>query len=220
MLKKFTVLFFLCLCPFVIVGCGSRKPPIVQQGVEQLGPSGYGFRNPVWSPDGTKIVVTTQTVVSSWTSKIYVLEVSNGKAKKIMETDSGSVLAVSWSPDGEWILLASGKGGDWPEGIWKIRADGKTSPEFLVNGYEASWSPDGNKIVFVSNRDRNPEIYIMNSDGSEQKRLTYSYFGSEYPIFSADGNKIYFASKRDNNIDVNGIRNNKLYVMNSDGTNV
>ncbi len=154
MLKKFTVLFFLCLCPFVIVGCGSRKPPIVQQGVEQLGPSGYGFRNPVWSPDGTKIVVTTQTVVSSWTSKIYVLEVSNGKAKKIMETDSGSVLAVSWSPDGEWILLASGKGGDWPEGIWKIRADGKTSPEFLVNGYEASWSPDGKRIAVFTHSEK------------------------------------------------------------------
>jgi Tol biopolymer transport system component len=60
----------------------------------------------------------------------------------------------------------------------------------------------------------------MNSDGSEQKRLTYSYFGSEYPIFSSDGKKIYFASKRDNSIDVNGIRNNKLYVMNEDGTNV
>jgi Tol biopolymer transport system component len=154
------MLFFVCLCIYTIIGCTSQKPPIVQQGIEQLGPSGYGFRNPVWAPDGTKIAVTTQTVVSSWASKIYVLEVSTGKVKKIMETDYGSVLAVSWSPDGDWILLASQKGGDWPEGIWKISADGKTPPEFLANGYEASWSPDGKRIAVFTHSEKNAYLDV------------------------------------------------------------
>ncbi len=35
-----------------------------------------------------------------------------------------------------------------------------------------SFSPDGSKIAFTSDRDGNNEIYIMNADGSEQTRLT------------------------------------------------
>ena len=35
-----------------------------------------------------------------------------------------------------------------------------------VNGALPSWSPDGRKIVFVSDRDGNLEIYVMNADGS------------------------------------------------------
>jgi Tol biopolymer transport system component len=44
-----------------------------------------------------------------------------------------------------------------------------------------SWSPDGTKIVFVSTRDGNYEIYVMNADGSGQMRLTNNNDGDEYP---------------------------------------
>ena len=38
--------------------------------------------------------------------------------------------------------------------------------------YSSSWSPDSKKIAFVSNRDGNREIYIMNSDGSNQTKIS------------------------------------------------
>lgn len=155
MSKKILLFFFTCLYTYTSISCTSRKPLIIQQGIEKIGPSGYGFRSPIWSPDGTKIALTSQTVVNSWMSKIYVLDVSTGKVKKIMETDDGSVSAVSWSPDGNWILLASQKGGDWPEGIWKINANEKEPPEFLVTGYEAAWSPDGNRIAVFTHSEKN-----------------------------------------------------------------
>jgi len=41
-----------------------------------------------------------------------------------------------------------------------------------------AWSPDGRKIAFESKRDDNGEIYVMNADGSEQRKLTQLKGGS------------------------------------------
>ena len=56
-----------------------------------------------------------------------------------------------------------------------MNADG-TNPVNLTNHPEVdaapSWSPDGKRIAFRSNRDGNDEIYVMNADGSDVVRLT------------------------------------------------
>jgi Tol biopolymer transport system component len=57
---------------------------------------------------------------------------------------------------------------------------------------EPSFSPNGNKIVFVNNRDNlgNFEIYVMDSDGTDQTRLTNTLEASEVtPDFSPDGDR-------------------------------
>ncbi|MFP6642604.1 MAG: protein kinase, partial [Candidatus Latescibacterota bacterium] len=58
-------------------------------------------------------------------------------------------------------------------------------------------SPDGSKIAFVSDRDGNHEIYVMDSDGSNQTRLTSNYASDYDPSWSPDGSKIAFGSDRD-----------------------
>ncbi len=77
--------------------------------------------------------------------------------------------------------------------------------------YGAFVSPNGNQIAFVSNRDGNGEIYIMNANGTNQTRLTTNANEEYDPVFSPDGTKIAFVSDRDGN--------NELYLMNTDGTN-
>ncbi len=69
------------------------------------------------------------------------------------------------------------------------------------------------RIVFSSNRDvaNNPEIYVMKTDGSDVKRLTFNTMFDGEASFSADGGKIVFTSSRDGN--------SEIYVMNADGTN-
>jgi TolB protein len=67
------------------------------------------------------------------------------------------------------------------------------------------------KIVFTSDRDGNAEIYIMDGDGKNQKRLTYDNGYDDYASFSPDGGKIVFASGRDGNLEI--------YIMDSDGKN-
>ncbi len=70
-------------------------------------------------------------------------------------------------------------------------------------------SPLWGKIAFHSNRDGNWEVYVMNSDGSHQHRLTFSEAADADPVWSPNGRQIAFMSKRDGNWEV--------YVMDADG---
>ncbi len=68
------------------------------------------------------------------------------------------------------------------------------------------------KIVFASNRHGNYEIYVVDANGSDLKRLTEEPADDRHPVWSPDGSKIAFESQRDGNWE--------LYVMDSDGSNV
>jgi Tol biopolymer transport system component len=60
---------------------------------------------------------------------------------------------------------------------------------------QPAWSPDGSKIAFVSNRDGNYEIYIMDKNGTNQNRLTYKPgYGAKLPAWSPNGGKIAYIS--------------------------
>ena len=73
-------------------------------------------------------------------------------------------------------------------------------------GGEHAWSPVGDKIAFVSRRDGNAEIYVMNADGSQLRNLTRNTVGDRNPVWSPDGRRIAFES------------NWQVNVMNADGS--
>jgi Tol biopolymer transport system component len=72
-----------------------------------------------------------------------------------------------------------------------------------------TWSPDGKQIAFVSDRDGNDEIYVMNVDGSNVKRLTNNPEQDLFPSWSPDGEWIVFSTTRD--VDA------EIYKMNKNG---
>jgi Tol biopolymer transport system component len=78
----------------------------------------------------------------------------------------------------------------------------------------------GGVIAFYSERDGNPEIYVMNSDGSEQRRLTFSQFEDSSPDWSPDGRQIAFISDRDDPQAGKCFPDcmYQLYVINADGS--
>ena len=83
--------------------------------------------------------------------------------------------------------------------IYRLNADGSGLLRLTVMtgaNYAPAWSPDGQKIVFVSNRDTSStgpgEIYVMNADGSSQARLTFSGLENGSPAWSPDGSRIAF----------------------------
>lgn len=124
-----------------------------------------------------------------------------------------------WSPDGTKIAFTRGFRDD--AGVYIMNADG-TGQESLTPGSESrdpSFSPDGTKIAFSTSRDNNNvdwwkrkyEIYTMDIDGSDQKRLTKSEPVSERaPVFSPDGTKIAFAANQEGKYGI--------YTMNVDGS--
>ena len=75
-------------------------------------------------------------------------------------------------------------------------------------------APTGPKILFTSSRDGNYEVYMMNSDGSEQVNLTQHRASDYGAVWSPTGEQILFVSDRQ------GTRVRDLYLMDADGTNV
>ena len=73
-------------------------------------------------------------------------------------------------------------------------------------------TPETAKIAFMSKRDGNSEIYIMNPNGSDQVNLTQHPAEDYDPAWSPNGKQILFSSDRDGIFD--------LYLMDADGTNV
>ncbi|MGD8623761.1 MAG: hypothetical protein PVF47_14015 [Anaerolineae bacterium] len=126
-------------------------------------------------------------------------------------------VAPVWSPDGRRIAFVSFRHtltGKWGVGkgaiyvmdfdpatgkrqgeAWRVTDDGGT------DGWP-TWSPDGQRIAFHSDRGDNWDIWIVNVDGTGLTRLTTHPTADRYAAWSPDGKQIAFTSKRNGNEDV------------------
>jgi Tol biopolymer transport system component len=87
-----------------------------------------------------------------------------------------------------------------------------SDPVDLTDGddFDPSWSPDGSSVVFTRTVGGNADVYVIDADGSNLRRLTNDPAADRSPAWSPDGSKIAFQSGRDGNEEV--------YVINVDGT--
>lgn len=81
----------------------------------------------------------------------------------------------------------------------------------IINSYPSP-SPDGERVVFQSNRTGRWELYVMAADGSDVRQLTDRPGDNVTPSWSPDGQHIVFAA--------NDGENSDIYLMNADGSNV
>ena len=159
-----------------------------------------------WSPDGTSLAY-----VDDWknTVALFTIGLEGGEPQRLTGEDQ-YVATPDWSPDGEQIAYASEPPHVEPEMIDIYVVDLKTLAIHRLTDdpaldFEPEWSPDGTRILFRSRRDDVPrepaesqapdEIYVMNSDGSGQTRLTHDSATDQWAIWSPDGSQIAYTSQ-------------------------
>lgn len=122
---------------------------------------------PVFSPDGTKILYTSDVTGNT---DLWVMNVGDpASAVNLTAGSSARDEAGSWSPDGTKIAFHSNRAGDFD--IWVVNADGSGATR-LTNDSRSDgfpiWNPAGTRIAFT--RDR--EVWTMLTDGTDQTQLT------------------------------------------------
>jgi Tol biopolymer transport system component len=173
------------------------------------------FRNPSWSRDGKKLVMERGgQIYSVKVPSIDPIIIDTTTITQL--TFEGRNYLPCWSPDGEWIAFDSNLND--PVGanvIWKMRKDGSQKTdlsEHEVGEWRMpNWSPDGKRIAFKNYVTQGGEIYTMDINGGNIKRLTKNTHFDSYPKYSPDGKKIAYMAKPQNS-------SYHIRIMNSNGT--
>jgi Tol biopolymer transport system component/uncharacterized surface protein with fasciclin (FAS1) repeats len=179
-----------------------------------------GDAQPVWSPDGSKILFVSDRDSND---EIYVMN-ADGSQPTNLTNNLAQEDTADWSPDGKKIVFSSDRDGN--REIYVMNADGNSQSNLTNNpaaeDYFPVWSRDGRQIGFTSVRDGKGVIYLMNADGSNPTRLTDGSEVDTFPHWSPDGKKIVFTSGSGGGDMWDNLLGNgsyEIYVMNADGSN-
>ena len=113
--------------------------------------------------------------------------------------------------NGLFVVTAYGLQGQSPQHDGLFVSDAEHPDLVRIKGLDGlsqpAWSPDGTRIAFVGpGPGRMGDLYVMEADGSDVRRLTGTPFEEDHPAWSPDGTRIAFGREGD------------LWVMNADGT--
>lgn len=166
--------------------------------------------SPAWSPDATRIAFVSDDFIAT-RPEIWVMNADGSGQRRL--TRKGDDPA--WSPDGRSFAFSRA------DDIFLMSSDGSGKRRLTRKGTAPTWSPDGRRIAFVRavaagcyrrNHDKprcqkSYEIYVMDAQGTGQRRLTRNRFLDFNPDWSPTGTQIAY-DRGDLSV----------FVMNADGS--
>jgi Tol biopolymer transport system component len=166
------------------------------------------------SPDGKALVVARDEHPGErpFTWGLWLVDAETGDERRLLEPDEGNLdIPGSWSPDGRTILFTRCA---VPEqltlastcAVHRVSRDGSGFRKLTDRSQQPAFSPDGDSIAFVTDRDEHGiyatgsdedayahELYVMDADGKDERRLTNTRSLAEAsPAWSPDGSRIAY----------------------------
>jgi TolB protein len=160
------------------------------KAVRQIQPPSGGLF-PAWSPDGQWIAFSGLNAEGT-VDTIHLMR-PDGSAV----VDLGPMgECATWSPDSARIMYCA-HGGDGNWAVWVMNADGSeqhqlTHPTLKLpagsrGDYPGAWSPDGGRIAYSSDVSGDREVFVMNADGTDRRRLTRLHGANSPEAWLPDG---------------------------------
>lgn len=153
-----------------------------------------------WSPDGITLGIGSYGALHT-----FKFGDNYGGYSRLVTYNFSGFADMSWSPKGDYIAFVKQSTGEpMRDQIGIIQSDGTAAQLFpkspsTSDDQDPDWSPDGNKIVFASNRSQlgtnegnePTQLFTMNPDGTGAVQMTSNYaYRYEHPVWSPDGTKI------------------------------
>jgi Tol biopolymer transport system component len=181
-------------------------------GLQQLTHGDGSAIRLAWSPDGQTIAYAGDSLGSASFEALWLIEADGSDPRPVKYTPGNSFALMGnvpdWHPDGDrlayhFCIDCEGFGLNYE--IYTVELESGNTRKLTENPAQdrsPAWSPDGERIVFVSNRDYPEEnasdLYLMNANGENLKRITCLGTNTGRPIWFPEGRELLFW--HDNNI--------------------
>lgn len=176
-----------------------------------------GLNHHDWSPDTMKYTAVGYVGGGNTTWSIYTFNHDGTGLTRLTYVNNVYDTEPAWSPDMTRISFTrTYPNQNMKHELWIMNSNGSNQHYIGIQGFMAKWSKDGTKFVYTSNQNDNRfDIYVCDTNGTNELRLTNYPGDKRFPVYSPDGSEIAFSEGT-----ANSMTDWEIYKMKSDGTGI